>query len=274
MQRLAGRVALITGAGRGIGRAVALKLARDGARVVVNDMDEEPADDVVGAIRELGGEAIACVGNVTDTDFGDRFVGAALDRFGGLDIIVNNAGFTLDGVVQKMADGDFQTMLDLHVTAPFRIFRAASEPIRLFAKREAKEGREIFRKLVLVSSIAGTNGNAGQIGYSSAKSALIGMTKTLSKEWGRYKVCANCVAFGLIETRLTKSHDDPASRVVIDGREIQSGIPAPILAKATSSIPLGRAGSADEAAGGVYLFCIPESDYVTGQVVTVSGGMN
>lgn len=274
MQRLAGRVALVTGAGRGIGRAVALKLARDGARVVVNDMDEEPADEVARAIRDMGGSVATCVGNVTDREFGERFVGTALEQFGGLDIIVNNAGFTLDGVIQKVTDDDFQTMIDLHVTAPFRIFRAASEPIRLFAKQEAKEGREIFRKLVLISSIAGTNGNAGQINYSAAKSALIGMTKTLSKEWGRYKVCANCVAFGLIETRLTKSQDDPASRVVIDGREIQSGIPAATLAKVSAAIPLGRAGTVEEAAGGVYLFCIPESDYVTGQVVTVSGGMN
>lgn len=146
--------------------------------------------------------------------------------------------------------------------------------VRPFAKREAQEGREVFRKLVLVSSIAGTNGNAGQISYSSAKSALVGMTKTLSKEWGRYKVCANCVAFGLIETRLTKSQDDPESRVVIGGREIQSGIPASVLAKAAAAIPLGRPGTVEEAAGGVYLFCIPESDYITGQVMTVSGGMS
>lgn len=274
MQRLAGRVALITGGGRGIGRAVALKLARDGARVVVNDLDEEPAEEVVRTIRSLGGDAVACVGNVTDPTFGDRFVGTALEHYAGLDIIVSNAGFTLDGVVQNVTDDDFQTMLDVHVTAPFRIFRAAAEPIRLAAKQEAKDGREVFRKIVLISSIAGTNGNAGQINYSAAKSALVGMTKTLSKEWGRYKVCANCVAFGLIETRLTKSREDPASRVVIGGREIQSGIPAALLDKAATIIPLGRPGTVEEAAGGVYLFCIPESDYVTGQVVTVSGGLN
>lgn len=273
MQRLAGRVALITGSGRGIGRALALKLARDGARVVVNDVDEAAAHEVIHAIREAGGEAVACVGNVTAPDFGERFVGTALQTFNGLDIVVSNAGFTLDGVIQNMADDAFQTMLDVHVTAPFRIFRAAAEPIRILSKKERNEGREVFRKIVLVSSIAGTGGNAGQINYASAKSALIGMTKTLSKEWGRYKVCANCVAFGLIETRMTKAAEDPRSLVNIDGREVRAGIPAAALAAAPSRIPLGRAGTPEEAAGGAYLFCIPESDYVSGQVLVVGGGL-
>jgi 3-oxoacyl-[acyl-carrier protein] reductase len=273
MQRLAGRVALITGSGRGIGRALALKLARDGARVVVNDVDDEPAQEVVRAIRDGGGEAEACVGNVTDPDFGERFVETALQTFNGLDIVVSNAGFTLDGVIQNITDDDFQTMLDVHVLAPFRIFRAAAEPIRLFAKQERAEGREVFRKMVLVSSIAGTEGNAGQINYSAAKSALIGMTKTLSKEWGRYRVCANCVAFGLIDTRMTKGQDEPDSQILIDGRVVKAGIPAAALATVQSRIPLGRAGTPEEAAGGLYFFCIPESDYVTGQVLVVGGGL-
>jgi 3-oxoacyl-[acyl-carrier protein] reductase len=273
MQRLAGRVALFTGSGRGIGRALALKLARDGARIVVNDLDEAPADEVVRTIREGGGEAVACAGDVTAPDFGERFVETALRTFNGLDILVSNAGYTLDAVVQKMADDDFQKMLDVHVTAPFRIFRAAAEPIRAFARKEREEGREVFRKVVLVSSIAGTGGNAGQINYSSAKSALVGMTKTLSKEWGRYKVCANCVAFGLIETRMTRPYEDPESRVVIGNREIRAGLPAAALAAIPARIPLGRAGTPEEAAGGLYLFCIPESDYVSGQVLVVGGGL-
>jgi 3-oxoacyl-[acyl-carrier protein] reductase len=273
MHRLAGRVALITGSGRGIGRALALKLASEGARVVVNDVDETAAGEVVRTIREGGGEAVACVGDVAAPDFGERFVEAGLQAFNGLDIIVSNAGYPLDAVVQKMSDEDFQSMLDVHVVAPFRIFRAAAEPIRLVAKKEANAGREVFRKLVLVSSIAGTGGNAGQINYASAKSALIGMTKTLSKEWGRYKVCANCVAFGLIETRMTKAYEDPQSRVVIGDREIRAGLPAAALAAIPARIPLGRAGTPEEAAGGLYLFCIPESDYVTGQVLVVGGGL-
>lgn len=272
--KLAGKVALISGSGRGIGRALALKLASEGAAVVVNDLDAGPAEEVVETIRSVGGRAVACVGNVTAPDFGQRFVKTALDEFNGIDIIVNNAGYTLDGVVQKQTDEQFQAMLDVHVVAPFRILRAAAEPIRMFSKQEAASGREVFRKVVNISSMAGTHGNAGQINYSAAKSALIGMTKTLSKEWGRYKVCVNCVAFGFIDTRLTKALEDPDSKIRIEDREIQAGVPAAALKSLGSLVPLGRAGTPEEAAGGVYLLCIPESNYVSGQVLIVGGGVS
>jgi 3-oxoacyl-[acyl-carrier protein] reductase len=219
MGKLAGKVAIISGSGRGIGRALALKLASEGASVVVNDLDEAPANEVVAEIEAAGGKAVACVGNVTAEDFGERFVQTAIDTFGGLDIIVNNAGYTRDGVIQKQTDEQFQAMLDVHVTAPFRILRAAAEPIRTMSKQEAAEGREVIRKVVNISSMAGTHGNPGQVNYSSAKAALVGMTKTLSKEWGRHKVCVNCVAFGFIETRLTKANDDPATRIEIEGKD-------------------------------------------------------
>ena len=182
MSKLEGKVALVSGSGRGIGRALAMKLSSEGARVVVNDMDEEPASETVEAIRSAGGEAVTCVGSVTEADFGDRFVKTALDTWGGLDIIVNNAGYTWDNVIQKMTDEQFQAMLDVHLTAPFRILRAAAEPIRVFAKKEAQEGREVFRKIVNISSVAGLGGNTGQVSYSSAKAGLVGMTKTMSKE--------------------------------------------------------------------------------------------
>ena len=274
MGKLEGKVAIVSGSGRGIGRAVALKLASDGARIVVNDLDAAPAAETVAAIEAAGGKAVACVGNVTAKDFGERFVKAAIDTFGGLDIIVNNAGYTRDAVIQKQTDEQFQSMLDVHVLAPFRILRAAAEPIRLFAKQEAAAGREVIRKVVNISSMAGTNGNPGQVNYSSAKAALVGMTKTLSKEWGRYKVCVNCVAFGFIETRLTKPMDDPETQIEIEGRTIQAGVPGAMLGALKTMVPLGRAGTPDEAAGGVYLFCIPESDYVSGEVLIVGGGVN
>ena len=274
MKKLKGKVAIISGSGRGIGRALALKLASDGARVVVNDLDGAPAAEVVAAIEAAGGQAVACVGNVTAEDFGDRFVHTALDNFGGLDIIVNNAGYTRDAVIQKQSDEQFQAMLDVHVVAPFRILRAAAEPLRVLQKQEAAEGREVIRKVVNISSMAGTHGNAGQVNYSSAKAALVGMTKTLSKEWGRYKVCVNCVAFGFIETRLTKPNDDPATMIEIEGKSIQAGVPAAMLGALKTMVPLGRAGTPEEAAGGVYLFCIPESDYVSGQVLIVGGGVS
>ncbi|MGB8647356.1 MAG: SDR family NAD(P)-dependent oxidoreductase, partial [Anaerolineae bacterium] len=196
MGKLDHKIALVSGSGRGIGRALALKLAREGARVVVNDLDQGPADETVQEIKTLGGEAVACVGSVTTPDFGARFVKTALDSFGGLDIIVNNAGYTWDSVIQKMSDEQFEAMMQVHLVAPFRILRAAAEPIRAFARQEAAQGQEVFRKVVNISSIAGLYGNAGQVSYSSAKAGLVGMTRTLCKEWGRYKVNVNCVAFG------------------------------------------------------------------------------
>jgi 3-oxoacyl-[acyl-carrier protein] reductase len=274
MGNLAGKVAIISGSGRGIGRAIALKLASEGASVVVNDLDAGPANETVAAIEAAGGTAVACIGNVTAEDFGERFVKTALDSFGGLDIIVNNAGYTRDGVIQKQTDEQFQAMIDVHVTAPFRILRAAAEPIRMMAKKEAAEGREVIRKVVNISSMAGTNGNPGQVNYSSAKAALVGMTKTLSKEWGRFKVCVNCVAFGFIETRLTKASDDPETRIEIEGKTIQAGVPPQALDTFKAMIPLGRAGTPEEAAGSVYLLCQPESDYISGQVLLVGGGIS
>lgn len=274
MSRLQGKVALISGSGRGIGRALALKLASEGAHVVVNDLDEAPAAEVVETIRKAGGQAVACVGSVTADGFADKFVGMAMDKFGGLDIIVNNAGYTWDSVIQKMSDEQFQTMLDVHLVAPFRILRAAAEPIRVLSKKEAQEGREVFRKVVNISSMAGTNGNAGQANYSSAKAALVGLTKTLSKEWGRYKVNVNCVAYGFIETRLTQAMEQEDTKVTIDGRELQVGVPGATRKMLPMMVPLGRAGTPEEAAGAVYLFCIPESDYVSGQVLLVGGGIN
>lgn len=273
-KKLEGKVAIISGSGRGIGRALALKLASDGASIVVNDLDENPAVEVVKEIEAAGGKAVACVGNVTAPDFGDRFVQTALNSFNGLDIIVNNAGYTLDSVIQKMSDEHFQAMLDVHVVAPFRILRAAAEPIRMFNKKEIAEGREVFRKVVNISSMSGTNGNVGQINYSSAKSAMVGMTKSMSKEWGRYKVCVNCVAFGVIDTRLTKATEDAESRITINGETVQAGIPAAARNMMAMMIPLGRSGTAEEAAGGIYLFCIPESNYVSGQVLLVGGGLS
>ena len=272
MGKLTGKVAIISGSGRGIGRAIALKLAAEGALIVANDIDEAPVQEVVRSIAAQGGRAIACVGNVTAPDFGERFVKTALDTFGGIDIIVNNAGYTRDGVIQKQTDEQFQAMLDVHVTAPFRILRAAAEPIRMFHKRELAEGREVIRKVVNISSMSGTSGSAGQVNYSSAKAALVGMTKTLAKEWGRYKVCVNCIAFGFIETRLTQANDKPESRIEIEGQLIPIGVPVGTLEALSRLIPLGRAGTPKDAAGAVYLLCLPESDYISAQVVVCGGG--
>jgi 3-oxoacyl-[acyl-carrier protein] reductase len=273
MTKLTGKVALVSGSGRGIGRSIALKLAREGAKLVVNDLDAEPGDAVVAEIKAAGGEAVAVNGSVTEAGFADRFVGAAIETFGGLDIIVNNAGYTWDATIQKMTDEQFQAMLDVHLVAPFRILRAAAEPIRIFAKKEAEAGREVYRKVVNISSIAGLYGNAGQASYSAAKASLVGLTRTLCKEWGRYKVNVNCVAFGLIGTRLTQAIEAEQKTIDVGGREIKVGIQPQLLSTMDKIIPLGRAGTPDEAADAVYLFCSPESNYISGQVVVCGGGL-
>jgi 3-oxoacyl-[acyl-carrier protein] reductase len=275
LKKLQGKVAIVSGSGRGIGRAVALKLAAEGAKVVVNDRDEAPATETAEAIIAAGGEAVLCTGSVTAPDFGERFVTTAIESFGGLDIIVNNAGYTWDSVIQKMTDEQFQAIMDVHVMAPFRILRAASEPFRAWAKAEAKEGREVFRKVVNVSSVVGLGGNPGQVNYATAKAGMIGMTKTLSKEWGRYKVNVNCVAFGFIKTRMTAPIGSGGEGEGEDGQARKVGVqPALLESLERDLIPLGRLGTAEEAADGVYLFCTPESNYISGQVVTVGGGMS
>jgi 3-oxoacyl-[acyl-carrier protein] reductase len=270
--KLDGKVALITGSGRGIGRAIALKLASEGARIVVNDLDAEPAQEAVQAIREAGGQAVACVGSVTAPDFAERFIGTAVSEYKGLDIVVNNAGYTWDNVIQKMSDEQWYAMLDCHLTAPFRILRAAQPVIRALGKAETEAGKRVVRKVVNISSVAGLFGNAGQSNYSAAKAGIVGLTQTLAKEWGRMNVTVNCVAYGFIKTRLTVSAAGE-STANIEGREIKVGVNPDLMAAMERSIPLGRGGSPEEAAGAVYLFCIPESDYVSGQTLMCSGGL-
>lgn len=220
--KLERNVALITGSGRGIGRAVALKLAKEGARVVVNDLDRDVAQQVAEDIREAGDDAVQCWGSVTAPDFAERFIKTAMDNYGGIDIIVNNAGYTWDGVIQKMTDEQWYAILDCHLTAPFRILRAAQPVIRALSKAEIEAGREVYRKVVNISSIAGLGGHAGQINYAAAKAGIIGLTKSVSKEWGRMRVNVNTVAFGLIRTRLTEATADAAQGSI--SKAVRSGL--------------------------------------------------
>jgi len=274
MTKLAGKVALVSGSGRGIGREIALKLASEGAHVVVNDLDPAPANETVEAIVAAGGKAVACPGNVTDADFGQRFVAAAVDNFGGVDIIVNNAGYTWDNVIQKMSDEQWDAILDVHLKAPYRILQAAQPVISASVKAAREAGETVpCRKVVNISSVAGLSGNAGQVNYSAAKAGVTGLTKTLAKEWGRYNVTVNTVAFGMIKTRLTEAATDGAT-IDVDGREIKVGISPALVAAASQMIPLGRAGTPQEAANAVYLLCTPESDYISAQTVVCGGGFN
>jgi 3-oxoacyl-[acyl-carrier protein] reductase len=271
MTSLQGKVALVTGSGRGIGQQIALKLAREGASVVINDLDPAPAQETVEKVLADGGKAVAVVGSVAEQDFADTFVQAAVQHFGGLHIIVNNAGFTWDNVIQKMTDEQWDAILDVHLKAPFRILRAAQPVISAAVKAERAAGVAVHRKVVNISSLAAVGGNAGQANYSAAKAGVEGLTRALSKEWGRLNVNVNAVAYGLISTRLTQPVE--AGEVIdVDGREIKVGVNPQLLASMASMIPLGRAGTPEEAAGAVYLLCSPESDYISGQTVLCAGG--
>ena len=270
--KLANKIALITGSGRGIGKALAIKLASEGAKIVVNDLDQAPAEEVVAEIIHGGGEAVAFVGSVTKEGFAEKFIAKAIETYGTPDILVNNAGYTWDSMIHKATDEQFDAMYDIHVKAPFQLNRAFTRIVIPIAKVEASEGKEVFRKIINISSVSGEYGNIGQVNYSSMKSALGGMTKTLSKELGRHKINVNCVAFGFIDTRLTEATDEKKT-IMVEGREIAVGIPKYLHAGFSRAIPLGRGGSAEEAANGVYLFCIPESDYISGQTVIVGGGV-
>ncbi|PYP87243.1 MAG: 3-oxoacyl-ACP reductase [Blastocatellia bacterium AA13] len=270
---LEGKVAIITGSGRGIGRAAAELFARHGARVVVSDIDPSPAEETVASILGGDGEAISVPGDVTDAAFPDTLVNAAIQQFGGLDIIVNNAGYTWDAVIHKMTDQQWEAILAVHLTAPFRIIRAASTYLRSTAKIEKETiGRARARKIVNVSSTSGTRGNAGQANYASAKAGVVGMAKTLAKEWGQFNIQVNAVAFGRIDTRLTQAKEK-GETINREDAEIAIGIPEERLQRTTPMIPMGRPGTPEEAAGAIFFFASPFSDYVSGQVIEVAGGL-
>ena len=268
MGLLDGKSAIVTGSARGIGRATAELFVSEGARVLINDIDGDVAEQAAGEIK---GETAVFSGDLTDPSVPDALVKKALDEFGSVDILVNNAGYTWDGVAHKMSDEQFQAMLDIHTVAPFRLIRAIAPSWREAAKAEKAEDREVFRKIVNVSSISGTMGNAGQANYSSGKAAIVGLTKTLAKEWGQFKVNVNAIAFGYIETRLTASKEE-SNTMEIGGEKVQLGIPDQLRGMASMLIPLGRPGTPQEAAGGVFFLCSPWSNYVHGQVLNVTGG--
>ncbi|HEV2076025.1 MAG TPA: SDR family NAD(P)-dependent oxidoreductase [Thermoleophilaceae bacterium] len=268
MGALDGKAAIVTGSARGIGRATAELLAEQGASVLVNDLDGDAAEEAASAID---GETATFAGDLTEEGVPDRLVERAVEAFGKLDILVNNAGYTWDGPIHKMTDRQFQAMVDIHATAPVRVLRAAAPHLREPAKREREEGREVFRKVVNVSSISGLMGNPGQANYSTGKAGVLGLTKTLAKEWGQFKINVNAVAFGFVETRLT-APKEAGGTIEREGEEIQLGIPEQLRAMASAIIPLGRPATPEEAAGGVFLLCSPWSNYVHGQVLNVTGG--
>lgn len=268
MKVLDGKAAIVTGSARGIGRATAELLCAHGARVLVNDLD---ADLAAEAAREIEGDTAVFGGDLTRDGVCEALVESAVAEFGRLDIVVNNAGYTWDGMAHKMSDEQFRAMLEIHTVVPFRVLRAAARHLREPAKKELEEGREVFRKVVNVTSISGTQGNVGQVNYAAGKAGLVGLTKTLAREWGPLKVNVNAVAFGFVETRLTASSDE-GEMFTLGDVEIPLGIPGRNRERASLVIPLGRGARPEEAAGAIFFLCSPWSNFVNGQVLTVNGG--
>jgi 3-oxoacyl-[acyl-carrier protein] reductase len=267
---LTGKTALVTGGGRGIGRAIVQQLVAAGANALVCDLDQDTLDDLKATLHPASRVAVLR-GDLMQPDVPDLVVKAALDAFGSIDIVVNCAGFSWDNVIQKTTDEQFQAMLTIHVMAPFRILRAASVYLRETAKRETAAGQRVMRKVVNITSISGTDGNAGQAGYAAGKAGVIGLTKALAKEWGRYNINVNAVGFGLIQTRMTQPLK-ATGEIRMGDKDIPIGVQPAMLDSMTAQSALGRIGSAEEAAGAVLFFCSPLSDYVTGEVLTCSGG--
>ncbi|MBM3666660.1 MAG: SDR family oxidoreductase [Actinobacteria bacterium] len=271
MGLLDGKSAIITGSARGIGRATAELFAAQGAKVLINDLDVDVAEE---ASNEIDGETAVFAGDLTQPGAADDLVKAGLDAFGSIDAVVNNAGYTWDGVLHKMSDEQFQAMLDIHTIVPFRVLRAIAPAWREAAKAEKAEGKEVFRKIVNVSSISGTMGNAGQVNYSAAKAGITGVTKTVAKEWGQFKINCNAVAFGFVETRLTQAKEKGESMTAAgdSGEQVELGIPEQMRSMASMMIPLGRPAQPEEAAGPVLFLCSEYANYIHGQVINVTGG--
>ena len=268
MGLLDGKAAIITGSARGIGRATAELFISEGAKVLINDIDGDVAEQAAG---EIEGETAVFAGDLTKPGIPDELVAKANEAFGQVDIVVNNAGYTWDGVVHKMTDEQFQAMIDIHTVVPFRVIRALAPTWREAAKAELGEGREVFRKIVNITSITGTMGTAGQANYSAAKAGVTGLTKTIAKEWGQFKVNVNAVAFGFVETRLTAAKEEAGS-IEREGERIELGIPEQQRALASMIIPLGRPAQPEEAAGPVLFLASGLANYVHGQIVNVTGG--
>ncbi|HEU5141724.1 MAG TPA: SDR family oxidoreductase [Solirubrobacterales bacterium] len=270
MGLLDGKAAIVTGSARGIGRATAEMFVAEGAKVLINDLDADVAQQAAG---EIDGETAVHAGDLTKEGAADELVASAVEAFGAIDIVVNNAGYTWDGVAHKMSDEQFQAMLDIHTVVPFRVARALAPHWREAAKAERNEGQEVFRKIINVSSTSGMMGNAGQVNYSAAKMGVVGLTKTLAKEWGQFKINVNAVAFGFVETRLTQAKEAGDEMTSPSGEKIELGIPEQMRAMASAIIPLGRPATPQEASGPVLFLASPLANYIHGQVIDVTGGM-
>jgi 3-oxoacyl-[acyl-carrier protein] reductase len=264
LSRLDGKVAVITGSGRGIGRATALRFAQEGAAVVVNDVDPDPAEEAAAEIKEAGGEVLVSTDNTVDLEAARQMMTKAAEAFGKIDILVNNAGITRDKTFHNLDDELWDFVLDVNLKTAFHSTLAAMPFMRDAAKREmGEQGQPAYnRKINFTTSVAGLIGNAGQANYTAAKGAIVALTKTLARELGPFRINVNCVAPGFIETRLTASKQE--------GEDI--GVPEQIRQMALMLIALGRYGQPEDVANAHLYLASEEADFISGVVLPVSGG--
>lgn len=270
MEKLQNQTAIVTGSGRGIGRAVAGKLALEGANIIVNDLDSNSADETAEMIQGSGGQAVVVAGDVTEASFPDELVGTALENFGDVHIVVNNAGYVWNAAIHKHSDEQWAAMFDVHATGPFRIIRSFVRHVR---EAQVSDENPSTRRIVNISSTSAVYGAPLQASYASAKAAVIGLTRSLAWELGRYNVTVNAVAFGHVETRITRSRATGPKTIEIMGRTLPVGLRDEERDLRQQISPLRRPGTVDEAAGAVALLCFPESTYITGQVLICNGGL-
>jgi 3-oxoacyl-[acyl-carrier protein] reductase len=263
---LAGKVAIVTGSGRGIGRATATHLAHAGAHVVINDIDDGPAQEAAEEVRKSGGEAAVVLGSVVKPETAQALVEAAVKAWGRLDVLVNNAGITRDAMLQRMTDEQFTLVLDVIVRGSFNCIRAAAPYMRDAGKNDLKAGRRVHRKIVNVSSIAGIHGAVGNVNYATAKAAIVGMTKAVAREWAPFMINCNAVAPGIIDTRMTAARTDSKDVATL-------GIPADVREQIIKKIPIGRIGTPEDVANAILFFASPASDFITGEVLEIHGGL-
>jgi 3-oxoacyl-[acyl-carrier protein] reductase len=266
MRLLENRVAVVTGAGRGIGQAIAVLFAEEGARVAVNDVDPAPAAETVRMCREKGVEAIASIGSIAEPAYTDRLMQETAERLGGVDILVNNAGITRDRVIHRMSDEEWDFVIDVNLKGTFNCIRSVAPYMRDVAKKEKEElgAPRYHRKIVNFYSTAAIRGNPGQVNYTAAKMGNVGITRTIAQEWGAFGICVNAVAPGLTDTRLTAPKEEGDGAL---------GIPRAQKEAMVTRIPFGRAALPIDIARVVLFFASPLSDFVTGQELNVSGGM-
>ena len=263
-QNLKNKIALVTGAGKGLGKACAIALAEAGANLIIISRTKKDLDAVSKVIKKYKSKCKSYVCDVTNYNE----IKSVIYSQKRIDILVNNAGYIWHSAIHNMTDDQWDAMLDIHVSAQFRILRAYGKWLRANADRNSH-----IRKVVNISSTMGLHGGATQLAYSAGKAAVVGLTKTLAKEWGRFNVTVNAVAFGAIDTRLTSPYDTEPNIAIVKGQERKVGLSLQQIEDNKAASPLGKIGSPEDAANAIYLMCIPESDWITGEVLLASGGV-